>query len=226
MLDPCQIANQDIYIYVSSYVCVVGKRDGSKTTGCYNVDCPGFVHVSSKIGLGSALHPLSTVGGTQFSLPVAIYQVIYAHVYFLIDISLYIFLTTFSNNYVIQNKGNWWLQVNEEMLGYMPSSIFPDLATSATAVSWGGQVYDAGKMGHHTSTQMGNGHFASEGFGKASYFTHVEYKHETGYFLAAEGLEQYVTKPACYSLNLIPKKGPDFGIYFYYGGPGFSATCP
>ncbi|XP_062172035.1 protein neprosin-like [Alnus glutinosa] len=137
--------------------------DGNKKTGCYNLNCPGFVQVTNKIGLGAALKPPSTYKGTQFSIPIAVYQF----------------------------RGNWWLQVNEIMLGYLPSHIFTDLRTSATAVSWGGQVFDAGKMGHHTSTQMGSGHFASEGFGKASYFTHVEYKHETGYFLAAEGLRQY-----------------------------------
>jgi hypothetical protein len=65
--------------------------------------------------------------------------------------------------------------VQDQVLGYWPSSIFTDLASNATTVSFGGEIYDSGQSGHHTTTQMGSGHFPSEGFGKASYFRNIQY---------------------------------------------------
>jgi hypothetical protein len=66
---------------------------------------------------------------------------------------------------MIQNKGNWWLRVQDQLLGYWPHLIYTNLASSATGVSWGGEIYNKGEGGHHTLTQMGSGHFPSEGFG-------------------------------------------------------------
>lgn len=41
-------------------------------------------------------------------------------------------------------------------------------------VQFGGEIVNSRPSGFHTSTQMGSGHFAGEGFGKASYFRNLQ----------------------------------------------------
>ncbi|MQL70005.1 hypothetical protein Taro_002312 [Colocasia esculenta] len=50
---------------------------------------------------------------------------------------------------------------------------FPYLLEGATYVEFGGEVYYK-RPGSHTSTQMGSGHFAEEGFTKSSFFKNVQ----------------------------------------------------
>ncbi|KAI5336881.1 hypothetical protein L3X38_016150 [Prunus dulcis] len=88
---------------------------------------------------------------------------------------------------------------------------------------------------------MGSGHFPEEGFGKASYVRNLLYMDDSSpltlqkklatitiicvTFKDAAGLQTFVSKPSCYNLN-VKDKTPNMGTHFYYGGPGFSATCP
>ncbi|EFH56355.1 hypothetical protein ARALYDRAFT_903838 [Arabidopsis lyrata subsp. lyrata] len=66
--------------------------------------------------------------------------------------------------------GNWWLRVNEkDIIGYWPGSLFSSLGREATRVEWGGEIINSKTGGRHTTTDMGSGHFADEGFKKASY---------------------------------------------------------
>lgn len=115
--------------------------------------------------------------------------------------------------------------VQNEALGYWPESILPSLQDSANVVSWGGEVYNSETGGRHTSTQMGSGHFPSEGLGKASYFRNLQYLAKPGKFVDPQGLITYATKPLCYNVIIDPRF-TRFGRHFYYGGPGYSARCP
>ncbi|CAL5327845.1 unnamed protein product [Camellia sinensis] len=72
------------------------------------------------------------------------------------------------------NSGNWWLQLQDVVLGYWSSSIFTGLADSSMIVSWGGEIINIGSAQHHTTTQMGSGHFPLEGYGKSSFFYNLE----------------------------------------------------
>jgi hypothetical protein len=128
---------------------------------------------------------------------------------------------------MLQNNGNWWLQVQDQVLGYWPGSIFTSLASSATRINWGGEVYNSEPGGHHTSTQMGSGHFANEGYGKASYFKNIQYIDIGGKFRDAEGEElvPYATRPFCYDVEVENNKSGGFGTHFYFGGPGYSELC-
>ncbi|KAI5336883.1 hypothetical protein L3X38_016152 [Prunus dulcis] len=173
--------------------------DGGQS-GCYNLECPGFVQVSKKFTLGGPMSPVSSYNGAQYD----------------------IFLSIYKNT----DSGHWWLNVGNEAIGYWPDTILPGLRGSAELVSWGGEVYDSQAEGHHTSTQMGSGHFPDEGFGKASYVRNVQYMDDSSplTFKDPAGLLTYATKPSCYNL-IVKDKTPNMGIHFYYGGPGFSAAC-
>jgi hypothetical protein len=60
-------------------------------------------------------------------------------------------------------------------IGQDPSSHI-NLAVNAETVALCGEVFNSmPKDGHHTSAQMGSGHFPSEGFGKASFIRNIQY---------------------------------------------------
>ncbi|KAH9713153.1 NEP-interacting protein 1 [Citrus sinensis] len=172
--------------------------DGYQSTGCYNLDCPGFVQTNKNIALGGSIEPVSKERLTA--------------------LILFFFFDQFNNN-----DGNWWLQVQDQLVGYWPSSIFTHLAGTSDAISWGGEIVNNQPNGHHTSTQMGSGHFPNEAYGKASYFTKLGYFDEGNNVKDPENLEPFVTRPPCYDLRT--GKDNKFGVFFYFGGPGYSTNC-
>ena len=61
------------------------QSDGYKNTGCYNLECPGFVQTNSQFALGSILTPVSSYNGPQVNIVITIHKV-----YFKINISKYV----------------------------------------------------------------------------------------------------------------------------------------
>ncbi|XP_022714529.1 uncharacterized protein LOC111274158 [Durio zibethinus] len=171
--------------------------DGYQKTGCYNLECPGFVQTNNKVVLGSLLEPVSTYGGSQFDINIFIHK--------------------------DRQSGNWWLRIQQIDVGYWPGSIFTTLSDRADRLSWGGEIVNLQSQGHHTSTQMGSGHFPSEGFTKASLIRNLRYMDESGSIKDAENVEPYVTRPECYYLQMGGMK--NFGTHFFFGGPGYSDKC-
>ncbi|XWS12031.1 hypothetical protein CRYUN_Cryun37aG0055600 [Craigia yunnanensis] len=171
--------------------------DGYQSSGCYNLECPGFVQTSKKFGLGGNLEPVSTYGGKQFDININIHK--------------------------DKQSGNWWLRIQNVDLGYWPGSIFTRLSDRADTITWGGEIVNSELQGRHTSTQMGSGHFPSEGFNKASFFRNLEYIDDSGAVRDAENLVPHVTKPPCYDLQL--GNVIKFGTHFFFGGPGYSDKC-
>ncbi|CAH2042851.1 unnamed protein product [Thlaspi arvense] len=57
---------------------------------------------------------------------------------------------------------NWMLYYHDELVGYWPGTIFTTLADNATVLEWGGEILNTARDGHHTTTQMGSGHFPNE----------------------------------------------------------------
>lgn len=107
-------------------------------------------------------------------------------------------------------------------VGYWPSSIFSDLQGSATSVEWGGEVFspDAGQ----TSTQMGSGHFPTEGFGKASHIKNLLVVDSSNTFRSPSGVNLIAEQSNCY--NVQSGTSGDWGTYIYFGGPGKNPNCP
>ena len=103
--------------------------------------------------------------------------------------------------------------------GYWPSSIFSILSDSASRVDWGGEVINSNKDGQHTTTQMGSGHFAEEGPGKASFFKNLNVIDGSQILRGPRNTTTFMTKRKCY--NII-----DYGGFFYFGGPGRNPNCP
>uniref|UniRef100_A0A7N2LFU9 Neprosin PEP catalytic domain-containing protein n=1 Tax=Quercus lobata TaxID=97700 RepID=A0A7N2LFU9_QUELO len=168
--------------------------DAYQNTGCYNLFCPGFVQVDKEIAMGATVTPYSKYGGNQYALKFYVWKDIYG-------------------------RGDWWMNINHRKFGYWPSSIFSILSDSASQVRWGGEILNYNSGGQHTTTQMGSGHFAEEGAGKASFFKNLNVIDGKQIERAPRNPVILMTKPNCY--NII-----DYGGFFYFGGPGRNPNCP
>ncbi|KAI8527029.1 hypothetical protein RHMOL_Rhmol12G0044800 [Rhododendron molle] len=179
---------------------LLGKTsDAYQATGCYNLLCSGFVQTNNQIAIGAAISPTSSYVGGQF------------------DISLLIWKDP--------KHGNWWLEFGSGVLvGYWPSFLFTHLANQATMVQFGGEVVNSNPSGPHTATQMGSGHFAGEGFGKASYFRNLQVVDSDNSLVPSSGLRVLADHPNCY--NIQGGINSVWENYFYYGGPGQNDKCP
>ncbi|KAL2227828.1 uncharacterized protein LOC105161161 [Sesamum indicum] len=173
--------------------------DAYQATGCYNLLCSGFVQTTNEIAIGAAISPLSSFDGNQYDITILIWK--------------------------DPNLGNWWMGFGENTLvGYWPTEIFSHLADRATMVEWGGEVVNSRANGHHTSTQMGSGHFPEEGFAKASYFRNLEIVDSDNSLSSAHDISTLAENTNCY--NIKSSYNNEWGTHFYYGGPGKSPQCP
>lgn len=173
--------------------------DAYQGTGCYNLLCSGFVQTNHKIAIGAAIAPSSAYKGKQY------------------DISLLVWKDP--------HRGNWWLEYGSGLLvGYWPSFLFNHLARHASMIQFGGEIVNTNPSGLHTSTQMGSGHFAGEGFGRASYFRNLQVVDWDNSLIPLQNLKVLADHPNCYSIRGGVNKF--WGDYFYYGGPGRNWKCP
>jgi hypothetical protein len=73
---------------------------------------------------------------------------------------------------------------------------------------------------------MGSGHYADEGFKKASYFRNMQVVTPTSdrMLIPLSNPMYLVEQPNCYSIQ--GGINNQWGNYFYYGGPGRNQKCP
>ncbi|GKV07100.1 hypothetical protein SLEP1_g18903 [Rubroshorea leprosula] len=172
--------------------------DSYQATGCYNLLCSGFVQTNNRIAIGAAISPVSTYNGNQYDITILVWK----------DPKL----------------GNWWMGFGDNTLvGYWPAELFTHLADHATMVEWGGEVVNSRANGKHTSTQMGSGHFAEDGFGKASYFRNLEIVDADNSLSSIHDISTLAENTNCY--NIQSSYNNEWGTYFYYGGPGNNPRC-
>ncbi|KAL3507408.1 hypothetical protein ACH5RR_032790 [Cinchona calisaya] len=172
--------------------------DGYKSTGCYNLQCSGFVQTNNVFTLGGTLSPLSTFHGSQFEIDALIWKE--------------------------PSQDAWWLQCNNIIIGYWPTSLFTSLANSAPIIEWGGLVFSSESDGQHTTTQMGSGHFPEEGFSMASYMKNLQVVDDSFTLRPLSYPSIAAEQPNCYNITL--GKTDDWGDFIFFGGPGRNPNCP
>lgn len=181
---PAAFGNQSVlFIYFTA--------DDYASTGCYNLDCAGFVQTDSSIALGTTWSNYSTPGGDQygFSLQYEWYQ------------------------------GNWWLNVQGTWLGYYPGSVYEGgpMASSANLAEYGGETYTDGD----DWPQMGSGQWAAAGWQQAAFQNGISYIGDLNYDAYYANLTPVRTNSGCYTIDYTPaSSGGSWGTYFYFGGPG------
>ncbi|KAI3864895.1 hypothetical protein MKW92_048011 [Papaver armeniacum] len=177
---------------------VYWTADGYNTTGCFNIQCSGFVQTTSEISFGSEFDHISVFNGDQYS---ATYKIFRDH-----------------------STANWWLLFENTCIGYWPNFLFKQLYVKAAKMAFGGEVLNTQPNGRHTNTQMGSGHFPAEGgFGISSFFHSVKVLDGNREWITPDRVSVIIKTPGCYGLKLDQKDSS--GIKFNYGGPGFSDTC-
>jgi hypothetical protein len=165
--------------------------DGYQNTGCYNLDCSNFVQTNKSWAIGGAVGPVSTYGGAQWELEIAVY--------------LY--------------ERNWWIYVHggaaSDTIGYYPASQYGsgDMATHGTLIDYGGEV-----VGTTSFPGMGSSHFANQGWTKACYQREVQVYPQTGGAQNAS-LSPVQQWPNCYTAQ-VNLYNPSWSETLWYGGPG------
>ncbi|KAF7048109.1 hypothetical protein CFC21_056924 [Triticum aestivum] len=125
--------NPDIYGDSKTHFFVFWTADGEDETGCYNLNCLGFVPVN-----GAPITPGDSLelphGQTRISLKI----------------------------YKSRDDGDWWLYYGNDNIGltrvgYWPKDLFTTLSGHATLIAWGGMTtsYEG-----RSSPPMGNGKWA------------------------------------------------------------------
>jgi Neprosin len=177
-------------------VFIYWTADNYNKTGCYNLDCPGFVQVDSKLPLGAALTPVSVARGKQ------------SEAYF---------------GYRL-HQGNWWAAVGaskstSRWIGYYPTKIYKygQMSQYATEFDIGGET-----VGGTEWPAMGSGQWAYRGLGYAAYDRAILYRNENGGLHAPylSTTVQGANAHKCYSITFPEKARTDWLTYFYFGGPG------
>jgi hypothetical protein len=170
------------------------------SSGCWNMDCPGFVQTNNNWFLGAIWDHYSVSGGEQwgFEMQWKMYQ------------------------------GTWYLFLkgpgNYELVGHYPPGIFGtgQLTKNAELIEYGGEVtrFDPS----HKWPQMGSGAFPSAGWTKAAFQKSIFYipKDENGGVGIWTSLFPFVEgSKKCWDVALTPwQKGGNWGSYLYFGGPG------
>jgi len=167
--------------------------DSYQYTGCYNLDCAGFVQTNANWYFGGPFPNYSTPGGAQYELR-TMFQ-------------LY--------------QGNWWLALgtpdNMTWVGYYPATLFGNgpMHTGAQHIEFGSE-----SVGSTTWPAEGSGNWASSGYSYAGYQRQIWYYAPDNTAQWAR-LSVAQPSPSCYSIAG-PYSAPTnyWGIYFYFGGPG------
>uniref|UniRef100_A0A7I4B554 Neprosin PEP catalytic domain-containing protein n=1 Tax=Physcomitrium patens TaxID=3218 RepID=A0A7I4B554_PHYPA len=114
------------------------------------------------------------------------------------------------------DSGNWWLQFNQDYVGYWPSYLFHSLQNTSDLIQWGGEVFDVRDDNSQTKTHMGSGDIPASGFRKAAYQRNLQYVAMNNKLYQVQDLQAVSTKPTCYTVSSGSSKA--WGTHFYYGG--------
>ena len=206
--------NGDFRPYLFLFYRTNGKATGDWVGG-YNTLQKGWVQVSPSVAPGMVLSAwASTIGGTQFSLDV--------------EVRLW--------------NGNWWVRAAGEWAGYYPrckggkssdscpsGTLFSEagIRDQADRLDWFGEVFDS-TAPNPTSTDMGSGRFASEGWGRAAYFRNLMFVWSPTQAWWWDSGGPSATDSNCYTVNgpFFSDTDQNYRNWFLFGGPGKeSQTC-
>jgi hypothetical protein len=196
-VDPLKFGDDNTHFFI------YWTDDNYQSTGCYDLDCTGFVQTNNSVTPGVYFSTVSSAGGTQYDAELSWEK--------------------------SSSTSNWWLLwEGSTWLGYYPTSLYTHgMATQASFTAYGGEVYNSEPGGQHTSTQMGSGQFASAGWQYAAHQRHLQYIN-TSYSTIDVSPSAQVNNSNCYSMsNGYDGTGDGWGAYEFFGGPGYNATsCP
>ncbi|KAI5004940.1 hypothetical protein ZWY2020_032183 [Hordeum vulgare] len=169
-------------------------RDAILKKSCYDHTCPGFVQVSHRVGLGGRVLPVSVYNGPQYVIDILIFK--------------------------DPKTKNWWVAYGEEktLIGYWPNSLFSQIKYKGNFSFWGGQV--SGPTASSHSPQIGSGHFATEGYGKASFMRNIQIVDGNSKLVTPNKDKDIVGTSDLKKYSVDGYEVNKHGMHMYYGGPG------
>ncbi|RZB70113.1 hypothetical protein D0Y65_039419 [Glycine soja] len=167
-------------------------RDNYEKTGCFNMQCPGFVQTNKRIYLGTRVDITSIYGGRTIETNVSITQ--------------------------DPITKNWWLNIENTNIGYFPIALFSNMA-SAQQGGWGGKTHAPPGA---PSPPMGSGYFPDKSFIHACYFRDVSFKNGSTQNYGSEEyhVNTETDKPSCFGVKYYGNQGRQLGYSLQFGGPG------
>jgi hypothetical protein len=170
--------------------------DGYNKTGCYNLECTGFVQVNNTIHLGAGFNHYSSIAGSQESLwSMSLQWKLY--------------------------QGNWWMFYGTTAVGYYPGQQYArsnghgqsDLSTVSDLIQFGGETVGISSGSFYYFPQMGNGDFSYNSL--AAQQNTIYYAKDRNGDTAWSNLTAEIDSPAnCYASTIVK------GTTISFGGPG------
>jgi len=172
------------------------NRGYAKGSGCYNLDCKGFVQTNHQVTLGNTWTSYSSYGnevGATFSF--------------------------------LLHDGNWWFSLGGNWLGYYPTSVYREvddtaMAAGATSVDFGGEVT---RFNSDDWPQMGSGEYADDGWSYAASHLQIRYFTPDGRYYYDADLTTDQEDPSCFTIDE-NEQDENGGTWFTFGGPGGPAS--
>ena len=187
----------DPHLFV--YYTTNGYTDNDDNIGGYNQDVDGWKQVSRSIVPQGRLVPASERAGTQA----------------IVKIKIQLF------------EANWWVQVQNEWIGYYPASlfmgkrsIFGTLGDHGDWIGFWGEVFSANDDPNTTTTKMGSGSFGEAGWGQACYQHNLMVQGDRGGTLVHSAGSTTAENPAWYDIVQTITSDTAWGSFFFAGGPG------
>jgi neprosin-like protein/VCBS repeat protein/FG-GAP repeat protein len=191
----CYLLYDDSRPHLFIYSTTHNYEDGYP--GGYNLGSGMFVQTNSTVIIGGAFSPVSTQGGTQYDVRLMFYR---------------------------DQGGNhdWWLKYEDTWVGYYPNSYYNSngIADKGASIDYGGEIVNDNVGGIHTTTDMGSGHFPSEGWQHSAYVRNLTYVDMSNVTRNSDGLSRSVTNSSLYDLSLYFSSDSNWTNYFFFGGPG------
>ncbi|XP_058726346.1 protein neprosin-like, partial [Vicia villosa] len=181
-----------IYGNDRTYAYATWTSDNYVKTGCYNVQCQGFVQIHSQYHIGAAMQNTSVYGGDTFTMSINIYQ--------------------------DAKSKNWWISIFGNTIGYYPQELFNNLK-EAVQVGWGGATIAIGapspKMG---SGYFPDGNFKHACYFQNIGYKNATNSQYYGPDYSAAKVFHDV--PECFGVDYYGRHESPFGYCLQFGGPG------
>ena len=197
--------DQGLFNDTNNHLFIYWTADGYQNTGCYDLNCTGFVQTDNSVVIGGAFSPVSTTTGTQYVVELSWEK--------------------------SSSTDNWWLLYQgTTWVGYLPASLYSHgMQTQASTTNYGGEV-DISAPNGSSLPQMGSGAFASAGATYGAFQSHLQYIDLNFNTIDVSPDANYTGVPNCYSLSSGYQTGtgfyfgtqtvPEPGYFQYFGGPG------
>jgi hypothetical protein len=115
---------------------------------------------------------------------------------------------------------NWWVAYGQQNtpIGYWPREIFHFMKDKCDFAFWGGVVQ--GPTASLDSPQMGSGHFAHEGYGKAACIGYIQVVNNNNKLVTLNQNKAFPSTSDIYKYSVGGYKVDNNGMHIFYGGPG------